>query len=151
MSEKRVILLKSPPEMYTLMNGLEEKIREMSARAGIEDGFAHLLRLRASQINKCAYCVRLHTRDALAAGESTDRISVVPTWHDSEYFTDKERASLAVVESITNITDGQLPDQVYSEAAAVLSAEELAAVEWIAVFINTWNRIAISSRTPVRP
>ena len=95
--------------------------------------------------------MRLHTRDALDAGESSDRISLIAAWEESDYFDDKERASLALLEAITLIADGQVPADIYRAAAEALSEEELAAVEWIAVSINTWNRIAISSRTSVRP
>lgn len=151
MSERRLVLLKNPPEMLAAMNDLEAKVKSYAASAGITDGFLHLLKLRASQINQCSYCVRLHTRDALEAGESSDRISLIAAWGESEYFDEKERASLALLEAITLISDGQVPSDVYQAAAEVLSEQELAAVEWIAVTINTWNRIAISSRTPVRP
>lgn len=151
MSERRVVLLKNPPEMLAAMNDLEAKVKSYAASAGITDGFLHLLKLRASQINKCSYCVRLHTRDALEAGESSDRISLIAAWEESEYFDEKERASLALLEAITLIADGQVPTEIYQTAVEALSEQELAAVEWIAVSINTWNRIAISSRTPVRP
>ncbi len=93
---------------------------------------------------------RLHTRDALSAGESSDRISVLPAWRETEYFNAKERAGLALVEAITLIAEGQVPDAVYSEAAKTLSAEEIAAMEWLAIMINTWNRVAIASRYPVK-
>lgn len=151
MSERRVVLLKNPPEMLAAMNDLEAKVKSYVTAAGITDGFLHLLKLRASQINQCSYCVRLHTRDALEAGESSDRISLIAAWEESEYFDEKERASLKLLEAITLIADGQVPTNIYQAAADVLSEQELAAVEWIAVTINTWNRIAISSRTPVRP
>jgi alkylhydroperoxidase family enzyme len=91
----------------------------------------------------------LHTRDAIASGESSDRISVLPAWRETKYFSDKERAALALIEAITLISDGQVPESVYSEAAAVLSDQEIAAVEWLGVVINAWNRIATSSRYPV--
>ncbi len=151
MSERRLTLLKVTADLLPLMNRLEKQISELAGAAGVTQGFAHLLRLRASQINQCSYCVRLHTRDALAAGESSDRISLVAAWRESEYFTAKERVSLALVEAITLIADGQVPDALYQEATETLTQEELAAVEWIGVTINTWNRIAIASRTPVKP
>jgi AhpD family alkylhydroperoxidase len=151
MSERRIVLLKSPPEMLAAMNDLEAKVKASATAAGITDGFLHLLKLRASQINQCSYCVRLHTRDALEAGESSDRISLIAAWRESDYFNDKERASLALAEAITLIADGQVAKEVYEFATAVMSDEEVAAVEWIAVSINTWNRIAIASRTPVKP
>lgn len=150
MSE-RVNIGKTAPKLYQAVVGLDKLAAEAVASAGLSDGFAHLLRLRASQLNQCAYCVRLHTRDALASGESNDRVSVLPAWRETGYFDDKERASLELMEAITLISDGQVPDAVYEQAAAKLSKDEITAVEWLAVVINAWNRIATSSRYPVKP
>lgn len=147
--ESRVNLGKAAPNLYQTVVTLDHLASEYAASAGIAEGFAHLLRLRASQLNQCAFCVRLHTRDALACGESSDRISVLPAWRETQYFTEKERAALALSEAVTLIAEGQIPESIYSEAAAVLSNEEIAAVEWLGVVINTWNRIAIPSRYPV--
>ena len=149
--ENRVNLGKAAPELYQAVAGLEKLASERAAKAGLAEGFAHLLRLRASQINGCAFCLRLHTRDALKSGESSDRLSLLPAWRESQYFNDKERAALALLEAVTRISEGQVPDDVYAGAAALLSADEIAAVEWIAVVINAWNRISISSRYPVKP
>jgi AhpD family alkylhydroperoxidase len=146
----RVNLGKSAPELYQAVRELDRLASQSVSKAGIDDGFSHLLRLRASQINQCAFCVRLHARDASASGESSDRIAVLSAWRESDYFTDKERAALGLVESITTISEGQLPDAIYQQAAEHLSGEEISAVEWLAIVINNWNRIAISSRYPVR-
>lgn len=149
MSE-RVNLGKSSPELYQSVIELDRLTSKALATAGIADGFSHLLRLRASQINQCAFCVRLHARDALASGEPNDRVAVLPVWKETEYFTLKERAALELVEAITLVSDGQVPDTIYEQAAVNLSKEEVSAVEWLAVVINTWNRIAICSRYPVK-
>ena len=149
MSE-RVNLGKSAPALYQAVMGLEKLSAEAVASANIPAGFAHLLRLRASQLNQCAFCNRMHTRDALSNGESSDRISVLPAWRETGYFTEKERSSLALVEAITLISDGQVPDAVYEQAAANLSKDEISAVEWLSIVINVWNRIATSSRYPVK-
>jgi len=149
--EHRVNLGKVAPELYQNVANLDRLASELAASAGVAVGFTHLLRLRASQINRCAFCVRLHTRDALASGESSDRISVLPAWRETQYFDDKERAALALIEAVTQISEGQVPDEVYAAATAVLSDEEIAAIEWLGVAINAWNRIAIPSRYPVRP
>lgn len=148
---ERIHLAKSAPELYQGVAHLDRLVAETVAKAGIAEGFAHLLRLRASQINGCAFCVRLHTRDALASGESADRIAVLTAWRETDYFTPKERAALELVEAITRISEGQVPDEVYERATQVLTKEETLAVEWLAVVINTWNRIAIPSRYPVKP
>lgn len=147
---ERINLGTFSPALYQAVVALDRLASDATTLAGISDGFSHLLRLRASQINQCAFCVRLHTRNALATGESSDRISVLAAWRETDYFTQKERAALKLVEAITLISDGQLPDTVYEQASAHLSKEEIAAIEWLAVVINTWNRIAISSRYPVK-
>lgn len=150
MSE-RINIGKALPELYKAVAGLDKLAAEAASAAGLAEGFTHLLRLRASQINQCAFCVRLHTKDALASGESIDRVSVLPAWRETGYFSDKERAALALMEAITLISDGQVSDEVYERAVAQLSKEEVAAIEWLGVVINAWNRVAIPSRYPVRP
>ena len=147
---QRINLGKSAPELYQAVAGLDRLASDALASAGIAVGFSHLLRLRASQINQCAFCVRMHTRDALSSGESSDRISVLPAWRETEYFNEKERQALALVEAITLISEGQVPDAIYEQAAASLSKEEISAIEWLAVAINAWNRVATSSRYPVK-
>jgi AhpD family alkylhydroperoxidase len=148
---ERINLGKSAPSLYQAVAALDRLSTEAATAAGIAEGFAHLLRLRASQINQCAYCARVHTRDALASGEPNDRISVLPAWRETTYFSAKERAALDLVEAITLIAEGQVPDAVYERAAASLASNEILAIEWLAVVINAWNRIAISSRYPVGP
>jgi AhpD family alkylhydroperoxidase len=148
---ERPNLGQSAPEVYQAMVALERLVSQALAAAGIGAGFAHLLRLRASQINGCAYCIKVHTRDALASGEPAERATVLPAWRETDYFTEKERAALELVEAITLIAEDQVPEAVYERAAAALSRHELVAVEWLAVLINGWNRIAISSRYPVKP
>ncbi|MEE1653170.1 carboxymuconolactone decarboxylase family protein [Brachymonas sp. G13] len=147
---ERINLGKSAPKLYQALAELDRQASEAVAQAGITEGFSHLLRLRASQVNQCAFCIRLHTRDALGSGESSDRLAVLPAWRETAYFTPQERAALELVEAITLVADGQVPDAVYTQAAAVLSDAEISAVEWLAIVINAWNRVAISSRYPVK-
>lgn len=147
---ERVNLGKSVPALYQGVIELDRLASEALANAGITEGFSHLLRLRASQVNQCAFCVRLHARDALASGESNDRLAVLAAWKETEYFNPKERAALELVEAITLVSIGQVPDEIYEQATENLSKEEVSAIEWLAVVINTWNRIAISSRYPVK-
>ena len=151
MKTSRVSLAASAPELYRIVASLERKSSEHIAAAGIAPGFSHLLRLRASQLNGCAFCLRMHALAALAAGEPQVRLSVLPAWRETGYYTEKERAALALIEAVTLIADGHVPDSVYDQAARLLSPEEISAVEWLGVVINVWNRIAISSRTPVGP
>lgn len=148
---ERVNLGKSAPALYQAVIELDRLAAEALTSAGIAKGFSHLLRLRASQINQCAFCVRMHARDSLASGESADRVAVLAAWKETEYFNLKERAALELVEAITSVSDGQVPDAVYEQASESLSKEEVSAIEWLAVVINAWNRIAISSRYCVEP
>ena len=151
MEKTRINLSKAAPELYQAVSGLDKQAKALVKAAGIAEGFSHLLLLRASQINQCAYCVRMHTRDALKTGETSDRISVLTAWRESGYFTEKERAALALTEAVTRISEGQVPDPLYEEVSGVLSEAEIAAVEWLIIVINSWNRIAIASRYPVKP
>jgi len=149
METPRVNLGKAAPALYKGVVALDGEASQLAAQAGLAEGFTHLLRLRASQINQCAFCVRMHTRDALKSGESADRIAVLPAWRETSYFDAKERAALGLIEAVTLVAQGQVPDTVYADAAEVLDEAEIAAIEWLGVVINAWNRIAISSRYPV--
>jgi AhpD family alkylhydroperoxidase len=148
---QRVNMGKAAPELYQAVLGLDKLIVERAKAAGLAIGFTHLLRLRASQLNGCAYCIRMHAHDALAAGESNDRVVLLDAWRESAYFDAKERAALQLVEAVTMVADGQVPDAVYSAAAEALTIEAIAVIEWLAVAMAAWNRIAISSRYPVAP
>ena len=148
---ERVNLGKAVPELYKTVAAADKLADEAALAAGWSAGFIHLAKLRASQINECAFCLRMHARDALAVGESADRLAVLPAWREARYFSDKECAGLALTEAITQISDGQLPDAVYADAAKVLNEQEIASIEWVAVVINMWNRVGISSRYPVKP
>ena len=147
----RVNLAQAQPALYKAVAEVEKLAMQAALDAGWSKGFVHLLKLRASQINGCAFCLRMHARDALAVGESADRLAVLPGWRETGYFSDKERAALALTEAVTTIADGQLPDEVYAAAAERLSPQEIASAEWVAVVINLWNRVAIASRYPVGP
>ena len=146
----RINMASEVPSMYKKLFDMEQEGKELIQNAQIEEGFSHLLKLKASQINKCAYCVRLHTKDALACGETIERISVVSAWEESDYFSLKERACLSLVEAITLVSYDQVSDTVYENAKEVLTKEELVSVEWLAIIINSWNRLAISSRYIVK-
>lgn len=149
--QERVNPGKALPAIYKAVAATDELATKAAIDAGWSEGFTHLIKMRASQINGCAFCLRMHSRDALAAGETADRLALLPGWRECEYFSAKERAGLALTEAITLISEGQLPDAVYAEAAQVLSAAEIASVEWLAIVINMWNRVAISGRYPVKP
>ena len=109
-----------------------------------DPGLRELVKIRASQINGCAYCIELHTRDARRAGESERRIYALSAWHESPLFSERERAALALTDSITNIAGSGLTDTVYEQAAAHFDEDELANLVLAITAINAWNRLAIS-------
>ncbi|RXJ54147.1 carboxymuconolactone decarboxylase family protein [Candidatus Marinarcus aquaticus] len=148
--DKRINLGKKAPHMYDKLISLKHDMQALIKDANMNEGFSHLLLLRASQINGCAFCVRLHTKDALDTGENIERISVLPAWRETEYFNEKERASLELVEAICYIKDTHFPNKVYEEAKEVLDEKEILAVEWLALIINALNILAISSRLEVK-
>lgn len=132
-------------------SGVElSRLAEESARAaGLDPLLVELVRIRASQINGCSFCLRMHTRDALRKGESADRLAVLPAWRETGYFSREERAALSLAEAVTLVADGQVGDDVYDAAADVLSPAQLAAVAWLTTVINAFNRVAVTSRYPV--
>ncbi len=147
----RVNLSKAGPELYKTVAELDQLTMQRIKQAKIAEGFAHLLKLRASQINQCAFCVRMHTHDALKTGETIDRVVLLNAWRECEYFTEKEQAALILVEEITLLATQHFPEQSYQKAREQLSDEEISAIEWIGITINAWNRIAISSHYKVAP
>jgi AhpD family alkylhydroperoxidase len=104
-----------------------------------------LIRVRASMLNGCAYCVDMHTKDARAKGETEQRLYAVAAWHEAPFFSPAERAAFALTDALTLLAGNPLPDAVLAEAEAQLGAEGLAAATWIIVTINAWNRVAIAS------
>lgn len=105
-----------------------------------------LIKVRVSQMNGCAYCLHMHRHDALKRGETEDRLLLLNAWHESELYTDRERAALAWAESLTRIAESQAPDAVYEEARGVFSDDELVALSIGVAMINAWNRLAIGFR-----
>jgi AhpD family alkylhydroperoxidase len=132
------------PEPIQAMLALEKYI----ASCGLDHKFVHLLKLRASQINGCAFCIDMHSIDARAAGETEQRLYALDAWRETPFFTDRERAGLAWIEAITLVSQTHVPDAVYEEAKAHFSDKELFDLTFIASTINAWNRIAVASRTP---
>jgi AhpD family alkylhydroperoxidase len=141
----RINLAKADAKAMEAMLGLEKYI----AQSGLDKKIYELIKTRASQMNGCAYCINMHVRDALQQGETTQRLFLLDAWRETTLFTDKERATLALTEAMTFITNGYVPDDVYNEAAKHLTEKELAAVIMTIVTINAWNRISITLRTPL--
>ncbi|HRP18138.1 MAG TPA: carboxymuconolactone decarboxylase family protein [Ginsengibacter sp.] len=143
--ENRINVGKIDPAAIQAMLGLEKYL----AQSGLDKKLYELIKTRASQINGCAHCLNMHTRDALKIGETAQRLFLLDAWRETELFTDKERAALALTEAMTLIANNQVPDEVYDEAAKHLSENALVAVILAVVAINGWNRIAITTREPL--
>jgi AhpD family alkylhydroperoxidase len=114
---------------------------------GLERSLLELVKTRASQINGCAYCLDMHTIDARAAGETEQRLYVLPAWREAPFYTERERAALAWTEAVTLVGETHIPDDVYEEARRCFSEEELVNLTWAIVTINGWNRMAIAFRS----
>ncbi|CAM5409635.1 carboxymuconolactone decarboxylase family protein [Streptomyces tanashiensis] len=138
----RLPLAERLPEFYRAMIRLET-----AAAKDIDPTLYHLIKLRASQVNRCAFCIDMHSKDALAEGESVERIVQLSAWEESRHFyTERELAALALTEAVTVLTDGFVPDEVYARAAAHFDETELARVIAAIVTINAWNRIGVTTR-----
>jgi len=147
---QHIFLDKQHPAVWRALNGLGLKVRDAAEEAGIDRKTIELLYVRISQINGCAYCLDMHVEDAVKAGESPQRLAVLPAWRETGLFTEKERAALALAESVTELPDYRTRELEEANARDHLSAEEFSVVSWLAITINAFNRVSITSHHPVR-
>ena len=140
---QRIDYSKASPEGLRKMLEMEAFVR----RNGIEAPLLELIKIRASQMNGCAYCIDMHTKDARAYGETEQRIYALNAWRETPFFTDRERAALEWTEAITDIQQGHAPDKVYEQAKREFGEEQLINLTLAITTINTWNRLAIACRT----
>ncbi|QXQ96471.1 carboxymuconolactone decarboxylase family protein [Streptomyces sp. WY228] len=137
----RLNFAKAAPKAFRAVIGLDA-----AAREGLDPTLVELVQIRASHLNRCAYCLHMHTTDARKAGESEERLHMVAVWQEADhFFTEKEQAALALTDTVTRIGDAGVPDEVYDRAAAHFDEEELAHLLALIFTINTWNRIALST------
>ncbi|MFE5773894.1 carboxymuconolactone decarboxylase family protein [Streptomyces sp. NPDC056485] len=133
---------KHAPEVYKAIVGLE-----MAARKGLDPALVELVKIRASQLNHCAFCLDMHTKDAIAGGETVERIVQLTALEESRHFyTEKEVAALELTEAVTVLTEGFVPDEVYEKAAKHFGEKELSHLIAIIATINVWNRFAVTTR-----
>ena len=140
--EPRIDYLKTSRGVYEAMLGLEKYLHQ----SAIEKPLLCLVKLRASQINGCAYCIDMHWKDLRALGESEQRLYGLDAWEESPYYTDRERAALHWTESVTNVREGHVPDEVYEKVRNLFSEKELADLTLAIAAINAWNRLLIAGR-----
>jgi len=134
---------KVAPGVYHAMLGLEHYLHE----SGLEESLLHLIKLRASQLNGCAYCLDMHWKDLKSIGEPDQRLYELNAWEESPFYSDRERAALSWTEAVTRVADGRVPDTLYEEIRQHFSEKEIANLTFAIATINAWNRLAISART----
>jgi AhpD family alkylhydroperoxidase len=141
----RINIYKVSPDLYDAMMTLST-----ASAKDVDPTIGELIKICASQINHCAFCLDMHTADARKHGETEQRLALIAAWQEAgDLFTEQERAALALTEAITELHDGRVPDEVYARAAAVFSERELGQVIAMAVTINAWNRINVATRLAV--
>jgi AhpD family alkylhydroperoxidase len=116
---------------------------------GLDRPLFELVKIRASQINGCAYCIDMHTKDARLAGETEQRIYALNAWRETPFFTDRERAALEWTEAVTRLADTHVPDDIYARVSQHFNDTDLVALTFAVIVINSWNRLAVSFRAPV--
>jgi AhpD family alkylhydroperoxidase len=141
----RLNYAKASPKGLASMRQLQAYVDQ----CGLDRPLIELVKTRASQINGCAYCLDMHTKDARAAGETEQRLYTLSAWRETPFFSDRERAALAWTEAVTQIAHGPVDDALYAQAREVFDEKELVDLTLAIVAINGWNRLAISFRTPV--
>jgi AhpD family alkylhydroperoxidase len=142
--EARLNAQQAAPAAYAGMVGLEAFVRKASK---LEPSLVELVRMRASQINGCVYCIDMHSKDARSEGETEQRLYALTAWRETPFFTARERAALAWTEALTLITEGHVPDDIYELTKQSFSDEELVNLTLAVITINGWNRLAISFRS----
>jgi AhpD family alkylhydroperoxidase len=133
---------KAAPGVYEAMDALEQYLQ----KCGLEESLMHLVRLRASQINGCAYCLDMHSKDLRAIGEEEQRLYSLDAWRECPYYTERERAALSWTEAVTRVSDGHVPDSVYEEVRPHFNEKELSDLTLTVAGINAWNRLSIAAR-----
>jgi AhpD family alkylhydroperoxidase len=142
---ERIDLWKTSESVYKRMIALDGAVT-------LESGLRHLVKLRASQLNGCAFCIEMHSREGAADGEPQHRLHGLAAWREVDWYTEREQAALALTEAMTCLTDGPVTDAVFDRAAAHFDAEELAQLIWAITAINAWNRVGVTARmTPGNP
>jgi AhpD family alkylhydroperoxidase len=142
--EQRIDWKAVAPDGYAAQLGLETYAR----RSGLESTLLELVKTRASQLNGCAYCLDMHTKDARAHGESEQRLYALAAWREAPFYSDRERAALAWTEAVTRIAENGATDEAYAEARRHFGEKELVDLTLAIVAINGWNRLAVAFRTP---
>ncbi len=124
------------------------RLNGLVKESGLEHPLLELVKMRASQINGCAFCIDMHSKDARLAGETEQRLYALSAWRETSFFSDRERAALAMTEAVTKLPVGPIPDAVVDDASEVFSREEMTALVYAIIEINSWNRLALATGAP---
>ncbi len=149
--ERRVHLSRSARPAYDALEAFSKTVGAIAAEAGIDDRLKELALIHSSQLNGCAYCVRIHVDRGVAAGLTADEIAQLAAWRESGVFSARERAALELAERYVYIHEEGIPDDVYDHVGGVLTEQEYVALSWLFVSINAFNRITIAGKYPVPP
>ncbi len=149
--QHRVHLSRSARPAYDALDAFARTVGALAVDAGIDERLKELCLIRASQLNGCAYCVRIHTDRGAKAGLTLDDVGQIPVWRESGVFTERERAGLELTEAYVFIHEAGIPDELYDRVGGILSEEEYVALSWLLVSINAFNRIAIAGKYPLTP
>jgi AhpD family alkylhydroperoxidase len=141
--QERIHYTRVAPGAYHALLGLEKYLHD----CGLEPRLLHLIKLRVSQINGCAFCLDMHWKDLRAAGESEQRLYSLDAWQECPYYSERERAALGWAEAVTRVSESHVPDAVYQESLKQFTEKELADLTVAVATINMWNRLAIAGRT----
>ena len=141
---QRVDFKKAAPDGYTAFSGVQAYVN----KSGLEHALLELVKMRASQINGCAFCLAMHSADAVKAGERHERLHLLPAWRETQLYTPRERAALAWTEALTLVAGKDVPDDVYEEGRRHFSEQELVDLTYAVITINGWNRMCIAFRIP---
>ncbi|MEH0447618.1 MULTISPECIES: carboxymuconolactone decarboxylase family protein [unclassified Streptomyces] len=147
---RRIFIDKQSPRAFRALKQTSEAVHAVAADAGLDRTVMELVNLRVSQLNGCAFCLDTHTKAAVRAGESAQRLGVLAAWRDTEVFTPLERAALALAEATTDPTDALAQESAYGAARDELTDDQISAVIWGAITMNAFNRLSIMSKHPVR-
>jgi AhpD family alkylhydroperoxidase len=127
-----------------------DEVAKAAAEAGVAEGLLELVKIRASQLNGCAFCLDMHTTDAIRLGEDTRRLFLLDAWRETELFSEQERAALEMTEAITRLSQTQdLPEDVYQRATAAFDEDQYRVVAWMVLVINAFNRLAVPGHSPL--
>ncbi|MCT9818683.1 carboxymuconolactone decarboxylase family protein [Microbacterium sp. W1N] len=149
--ERRVHLSRSARPAYDALEAFSQTVGDIAKSAGIDERLKELVLLHTSQLNGCAYCVRVHVDRAVTAGVTVDEIAQLAAWRESGVFSARERAALQLAESYVYIHEEGIPDEVYDHVGGIFTEQEYVALSWLLVSINSFNRITIAGKYPVPP